>query len=40
MASDGYADGPERTECWKCGYQRLIYEACPDCGTLGSDRDA
>lgn len=25
-------DGCERTECWRCGYDRLIYESCPECG--------
>jgi primosomal protein N' len=24
--------GLQRTECWRCGYQRLIYESCPECG--------
>lgn len=24
--------GSERTECWRCGYMRLIYESCPKCG--------
>jgi hypothetical protein len=24
--------GLERTECWRCGYDRLIYETCPECG--------
>lgn len=28
--------GLKRTECWNCGHARLIYEACPECGRLGS----
>lgn len=24
--------GLQRTECWRCGYDRLIYESCPECG--------
>ena len=27
----------ERTECWRCGYERLIFEACPECGVFGGD---
>jgi len=22
----------ERTECWRCGYMRPIFESCPECG--------
>jgi len=25
-------DDTERTECWRCGYMRPIYESCPECG--------
>jgi len=32
MSDDQCADGTERTECWRCGYERLIYESCPECG--------
>jgi len=24
--------GLQRKECWRCGYDRLIYESCPECG--------
>lgn len=24
--------GLERVECWRCGYDRLTYESCPECG--------
>lgn len=27
----------ERTPCWNCGNNRLTWEACPQCGKLGSD---
>ena len=29
--------GSQRTECWNCGYQRLVFEACPECGEYGGD---
>lgn len=25
-------DDTERTECWRCGYNRPTYESCPRCG--------
>jgi len=28
-------DDTERTECLECGYQRPIFEACPECGAYG-----
>jgi rRNA maturation protein Nop10 len=31
MTDDG-ASGQDRTECWRCGYMRLTYESCPECG--------
>jgi hypothetical protein len=34
LVTDG---GTERTECWRCGYERLIYEACPECGAYGGE---
>lgn len=24
--------GLERVPCWRCGYDRLTYESCPECG--------
>ena len=31
--------GTERTECWKCRYQRPTFEACPECGAYGGDQE-
>lgn len=27
----------DRTECWQCGHDRLTWEACSECGALGSE---
>lgn len=34
LITDG---GTDRSECWQCGYDRPIFEACPECGAYGGD---